>query len=303
MVTLGRIPDRVTAPFVRIAPAIQGTFRWSGTTILIFTPDPKRPLPFATTYQVTVDTSATAVSGRKLARAGDLHASRRRPCACCRPTGTGAAARSNGADGGAAAVQPAGAAAGRRRAPDGGARSGTSGSRRRLHATRSRRGSRRWIPAALGAFDAQGRRDARRWRPAARRWPAPDQRLGPAALPRVAAISSVFETTSPVAPGELGQARRSTSGCRRRPGRPRRGKPQTYTIRVERAFFVDDFYCTAECDGDALEPARACARRSRSPTSPPRFAPPTSPRGEQPVAQGGHAAARDATTSPTPAPA
>src|ERR1043165_3750558 len=41
MVTLGRIPARVTAPFVRITPAIQGTFRWSGTTILIFTPDPK----------------------------------------------------------------------------------------------------------------------------------------------------------------------------------------------------------------------------------------------------------------------
>ena len=66
MVTLGKIPEKVVAPFVRISPAITGTFRWSGTTILIFTP--ARPLPFATTYDVTVDTTATAVNGRKLAK-------------------------------------------------------------------------------------------------------------------------------------------------------------------------------------------------------------------------------------------
>jgi hypothetical protein len=35
----------VTAPFVTIRPAMTGTFRWSGTTILIFTPDPARKLP------------------------------------------------------------------------------------------------------------------------------------------------------------------------------------------------------------------------------------------------------------------
>ncbi len=67
MVTLGRIPQPVTAPFIRIEPAIRGAFRWSGTTILIFTPDQRQPLPFATTYQVTVDTTARAVSGRQLA--------------------------------------------------------------------------------------------------------------------------------------------------------------------------------------------------------------------------------------------
>ena len=66
MVTLGRIPSPVVAPFVRIEPAIAGTFRWSGTTILIFTPDPRRPLPFATDYRVTVDTTARSVSGRQL---------------------------------------------------------------------------------------------------------------------------------------------------------------------------------------------------------------------------------------------
>jgi uncharacterized protein YfaS (alpha-2-macroglobulin family) len=68
MVSLGQIPSQVRAPFVRISPAIAGTYRWSGTTILIFTPDPKRPLPFATTYQITVDRTATAISGRTFAR-------------------------------------------------------------------------------------------------------------------------------------------------------------------------------------------------------------------------------------------
>jgi alpha-2-macroglobulin len=68
MVSLGTIPERVRPPYVRITPAIPGTFRWSGTTILIFTADPKRPLPYATTYQVRVDAAATAVSGRKLAK-------------------------------------------------------------------------------------------------------------------------------------------------------------------------------------------------------------------------------------------
>ena len=69
MVDLGRIPSPVTAPFFHIAPKVVGTFRWSGTTILVFTPDPKRGLPSATTYDVTIDTTARAVSGRALPRA------------------------------------------------------------------------------------------------------------------------------------------------------------------------------------------------------------------------------------------
>lgn len=68
MVTLGKIPDPVTAPFFHIRPAVRGTFRWSGTTILIFTPDQDRHLPFATTYEVTVEAGATAISGRTLAQ-------------------------------------------------------------------------------------------------------------------------------------------------------------------------------------------------------------------------------------------
>jgi uncharacterized protein YfaS (alpha-2-macroglobulin family) len=68
MVALGRIPDLVTAPFFRVEPAISGTFRWSGTRLLIFTPDHEAKLPYCTRYRVTVDGSATAVSGNRLGK-------------------------------------------------------------------------------------------------------------------------------------------------------------------------------------------------------------------------------------------
>ena len=67
MVELGKIPQPVRVPFVRIRPAIAGEFRWSGTTVLIFTPDRSKPLPYATKFEVIVDAGATGVSGRKLA--------------------------------------------------------------------------------------------------------------------------------------------------------------------------------------------------------------------------------------------
>ena len=69
MVSLGRIPAEVHPAFFKITPAVPGTFRWSGTTVLIFTPDPKRPLSYATTYQVTIAAGTPSASGRKLARA------------------------------------------------------------------------------------------------------------------------------------------------------------------------------------------------------------------------------------------
>src|SRR6185436_15171199 len=68
MVALGRIPDEVTAPFFSVRPAIKGTFRWAGPTILVFTPDPRSPLPFATRFEVTIASSATAHGGRRLER-------------------------------------------------------------------------------------------------------------------------------------------------------------------------------------------------------------------------------------------
>ena len=66
MVVVGKIPKVVTAPWFHIAPDVKGTFRWSGTTTLIFTPDPKTPLPFATKYDVTIDAGVKAISGHTL---------------------------------------------------------------------------------------------------------------------------------------------------------------------------------------------------------------------------------------------
>ena len=64
MVVLGKIPNPVTAPFFRISPAVKGTFRWSGTTTLIFTP--AQPLPYATQYTVTIEKTAKSVAGNTL---------------------------------------------------------------------------------------------------------------------------------------------------------------------------------------------------------------------------------------------
>jgi len=66
MIALGRAPANPQIPWVTITPRIAGQFRWSGTTILLFTPDPAAPLPDATTYTVTVDASATSAAGRRL---------------------------------------------------------------------------------------------------------------------------------------------------------------------------------------------------------------------------------------------
>ncbi len=66
MVVLGRIPDPVTAPFFKVSPDIKGSFRWSGTKLLIFTPDHAKALPFATNYTVTVDAAATSTEGSHL---------------------------------------------------------------------------------------------------------------------------------------------------------------------------------------------------------------------------------------------
>src|SRR5882724_997678 len=68
MVVVGKIPKVLDVPWLHIEPAVNGTFRWSGTTTLIFTPDPKSPLPFATKYSVTIDADAKAVSGKTLGK-------------------------------------------------------------------------------------------------------------------------------------------------------------------------------------------------------------------------------------------
>lgn len=67
MVALGRIPEPVTAPFLRITPALEGSLRWSDTRTLIFTPADPEKLPYATRFRVRIDATATAVSGERLA--------------------------------------------------------------------------------------------------------------------------------------------------------------------------------------------------------------------------------------------
>src|SRR5437899_97121 len=69
MVAVGKIPKIVEVPWFHVAPDVKGTFRWAGTTTLVFTHDPKKPLPFATKFDVTVDANATAVSGHSLGKA------------------------------------------------------------------------------------------------------------------------------------------------------------------------------------------------------------------------------------------
>ena len=73
MVALGRVPSNPTPPWIHIAPAMKGAFRWSGTTILIFTPDAKTPLPYATQFVVTIDRTAESAAGHQLAAVLPVH--------------------------------------------------------------------------------------------------------------------------------------------------------------------------------------------------------------------------------------
>src|SRR5919112_1897679 len=65
MAALGQVPVRLRPAFFSITPAVAGTFRWSGATVLIFTP--AKRLPLATRYDVTIAATAAALSGRSLA--------------------------------------------------------------------------------------------------------------------------------------------------------------------------------------------------------------------------------------------
>jgi uncharacterized protein YfaS (alpha-2-macroglobulin family) len=66
MIALGKNPD-AAPPWFHVTPAIDGTYRWSGTSILVLTPNPAKPLPLATTYTVSIDRGAAGTSGRALA--------------------------------------------------------------------------------------------------------------------------------------------------------------------------------------------------------------------------------------------
>src|SRR5262245_29845004 len=251
MVTLGRIPSPVTAPFARIAPAIPGTFRWSGTTILIFTPDPKRPLPYATSYEVSVDTTATAVSGRRLAKPETF----RFTTPTVRLLSTSWYRRRDTVSSPMVVLlrfnQPvrpqdvAGHVRASLEAQDWNPPSFTPEEQARLRAV---------DPTAATAFAAKvemtrgvaaggptiGLRVINDW----------DEKRYPRSPDLV-----VLETTSIVRPESwvklvLDAALPSAAG----PATP--GQPQSYTIEAERAFFIDDFECTSACDGDAWNPLR-----------------------------------------------
>jgi alpha-2-macroglobulin len=249
MVTVGRIPARVEAPFVRISPAIPGAFRWSGTTVLIFTPDPKQPLPYATRFEVTVDTGAAAVSGRRLeqpftfwfvtptvkllqtvwyrrggtaegamvlllrfnqpVRGADVHAHL-----------TAALERT---DWRPPSFTPEEVARLRATAPD-----ALAQFEAKVAATRA---------VAAGGADVPLRLTDDWWHTGVR--PGPDLVALEAAAP-VLPGSRVKLTLSPSLPSPVG------------PATPR--SPQTFTFDVEPPFFVVRLHCRAQCDGDGWNP-------------------------------------------------
>ncbi len=163
MVTLGKIPAVVRPPYVRIAPAVPGSFRWSGTTILIFTPDAKSPLPFATTLRgddrrLGGGGQRTHAGGTVLVHVHDadgevaahrlLSPRRARRCAVRRDH----------------ALQSAGRSRDRRAAHHGGVRNSTSG-RRRRSAPKRRSGWPRSIRRRSPASTPRSRRRAPPRRP------------------------------------------------------------------------------------------------------------------------------------------
>ena len=251
MVALGKIPARPTAPFVRISPAIPGSFRWSGTTILIFTPDPKKPLPYATTYDVTVDATATAVSGRKLAKPVTfrfttptvklLNTTWYRRDATVNSRMVLLLRFNQPVNGGQIAAALNAALAPHDWTPP----AFTPEALARLKTIDS---------ASLDRFTAKvdATREVARSTAAVpvRLTSDWDKKRFPASADLVA-----FETTMPVRPEShvkltLAPGVRSPAG----PATP--GRPQEYVVEAEPAFFIDGFWCTSQCNADVRNPIR-----------------------------------------------
>jgi uncharacterized protein YfaS (alpha-2-macroglobulin family) len=66
MVAIGTASTGAPPPWLRMTPAAAGSFYWSGTKTLIFSPDASRPLRHATTFTVEVAASTASLSGRRL---------------------------------------------------------------------------------------------------------------------------------------------------------------------------------------------------------------------------------------------
>jgi alpha-2-macroglobulin len=251
MVNLGRIPSEVNPPFVKITPAVPGTFRWSGTTVLIFTPDPKRPLSYATTYQVTISAGTQAASGRKLART--VTSSFTTPTVRLLQTRW---YRQGGTVNGRMVVllrfnqpvRPVDVAASLSAALEPHpftTPTFTAEEQSRL-ASIDPDGLRRF-DAKVSAAKAIAASTARVSLRLANDW---DKKTYPPSNDLV-----VFESESMVLPESwvqltLDEKLRSAAG----PATP--GKTQSFTIHAERAFFIDGFYCPSACDPDGSNPIR-----------------------------------------------
>jgi hypothetical protein len=249
MVAMGRIPEPVAASFFTVSPAIAGSFRWSGTTTLIFTPDPKRPLPFATTYTVTIAASATALSGQRLTQPATF----RFTTPTVRLLSTAWYRRGDTADGALVIMmrfnQRVDAAAVVKHARahldphDWTPPAFSPAEETRLAAA---------DPKALEQFRAKVRATqaiARSSAPVALRVTSDWDRKRFPASPDLVALEAI----GPVRPEswvriELDGTLPSTGG----PATP--GVTQDHTLQVEPAFFIDGFECTDECDADASNP-------------------------------------------------
>jgi alpha-2-macroglobulin len=252
MVALGRIPDPVIAPFFTIQPAIAGTFRWSGTAILVFTPDPKVALPYSTRYTVTVDPSATAVSGRKLTAPYTF--------AFTTPTvkllATNWYRRNERFDGplviGLRFNQPVRAADLLQRLtlaykPHDWSRPAMSAAARaRLQAT---------DPAGLAAFEAKVAAAAAAAAATTRVVVSSTATWDQRRLGKPEPTLIVLQTTT-VPPPDSWIGLEVPAGMRGAQGNAPTPRPQTYTAELEPTFFVDEPHCTARCDPDRWNPLR-----------------------------------------------
>jgi len=251
MVSLGRIPTELHPTFFKIEPAVAGTFRWSGPTVLIFTPDPKRPLAYATTYQVTIAAGTTAASGRKLGRAVTFSFT----TPTVRLLQTHWYRRGGTIDGRMVVVlrfnqpvRPSDVAASLSAALEPHEWKPpifTTDEQERLIAL---------DPTALRRFDAKvlaTQRVASATTPVQLRltndW---DKKAFPPSSDLV-----VFETDTLVVPESwiklLLDGKLRSAGGTATPG-----VEQTFTVHAERAFFIDGFYCHAQCDPDRWNPVR-----------------------------------------------
>jgi uncharacterized protein YfaS (alpha-2-macroglobulin family) len=249
MVTVARLQAELRPAYFHIAPNVSGSFRWAGTTILIFTPT--RRLPFATTYTVSIDAGTAAISGRTLAQAYSFTfttpTARLLSTNWYRPGGRFdatpiVALRFN------QPVRPEDVAPHVRAtfvAHEFVAPVIPQAAQTRLTSVDA---------SALPAFTAKvqaARAAALSTSPVA---------LALAAtwdMKRFAPASEmvVFQVTTPVPP-ESWFAMQIDGRVPSVAGPATSGKPQDYVVKVERAFFVDSFYCTTACDPDGRNPIR-----------------------------------------------